>query len=89
MILFIRMIKNKQLLKLVGTLVFVLFCGVLILVFYSGNAQIFSQGVDSPSRKSSINIEEIRMNMENMNREEIEETIKTIEKEIERLKSEI
>ncbi len=81
--------KNEQFLRAVGISVFVLLCGMMIFAFHSNGSQTFSRGIDTPLTDSPINIQEIKENMEKMDQKEIEETIEKIEREIERLKSEI
>jgi len=81
--------RKKQYLKVIGGFFLVLFvCGGII-ALYSTTNHGFSYNIDGFLGNSSLNIEEIKRDIENMDKEEIEETIKKIEKEIERLKGQI
>ncbi len=77
--------KNKELARSIGIVAFVLFSGMLVTAFHSAGSQTFSREIDG----SSLDIQKIKNEMESMDRDEIERTIEQIEKEIERLNSEI
>lgn len=80
--------KNKELTRSIGITAFVLFFGILVMAFHSVSNQTFSREA-SGITGSSLDIQKIKKEMSTMNREEIEETIKEIEREIDRLNSDI
>ena len=80
--------KNKELMRSIGITAFVLFFGMLVMAFHSVSSQTFSREA-SEITGSSLDIQKIKKEMSTMNREEIEETIKEIEREIDRLNSDI
>ena len=81
--------KNKEIKRLIGIVVFVIFFGIMVMAFHSLNSQTFSQGVEGLITGSSLDIQKIKEEMDTMDQEEIEKTIREIEKEIDRLKSDI
>jgi len=80
--------KNKEIFKIVGVFIFVLLSGMIVVAIHFSRTQIFSQGV-TPLINQSIDIQRIKENIEEMSQAEIEETIKIIETEIEKLKTSI
>jgi hypothetical protein len=80
--------KKKKFLKY-SLFLFSVFLIIILFLFFKKD-DLFSIGIDnSLFRSSTINIQEIKKNIDNMNPEEIEKTINKIEEEIERLKSSI
>jgi hypothetical protein len=80
--------KKKKFLKY-SLFLFSVFLIIILFLFFKKD-DLFSIGIDNSLLKSStINIQEIKKNIDNMNPEEIEKTINKIEEEIERLKSSI
>jgi hypothetical protein len=80
--------KKKKFLKY-SLFLFSVFLIIILFLFFKKD-DLFSIGIDNSLFKSStINIQEIKKNIDNMNPEEIEKTINKIEEEIERLKSSI
>ncbi len=75
--------RNKDLLKTIGMAVFVLLSGILMTTIHSVKNEALSQS------EPSIDIHNIRSKMKDMSKEEIEKTILEIEKEIDKLHSEI
>ncbi|MCD5384829.1 MAG: hypothetical protein LRZ94_00755 [Candidatus Pacebacteria bacterium] len=79
--------KKKRYLKL-ALIIFLLFCGVILVFSLRGNqnflknTEAFLMGADR-----SIDIQRIKSNIENMDEEEISETIKKIELKIKELES--
>ncbi len=84
-----NIMKNKELAKLIGITTFVFFSGMLVIAFHSASSQTFSRGIDGKITDSSLDIQKIKREMNEMNQEEIEETIRKIEREIDRLNSDI
>ncbi|MBZ1356280.1 MAG: hypothetical protein KY054_00715 [Candidatus Nealsonbacteria bacterium] len=82
------MLKKKKLFVIVGLSALIVFLALGFFILYSNDLEIFSSGEDIRFKpRSELNVEEILNNMDSMEKEEIEETIKNIEKEIDRLKS--
>ena len=81
--------KNKEIKRLIGIIAFVIFFGIMVMAFHSVSNQTFSQGVDGSITGSSLDIQKIKEEMDTMNQEEIEKTIREIEREIDRLNSDI
>ena len=81
--------KNEEIKRLIGVLAFVIFFGIVAMAFDSVSSQIFSQGIEGSITGSSLDIQKIKEEMDTMNQEEIDKTIREIEKEINRLNSDI
>lgn len=82
------MLKKKKLFVIVGLSALIVFLALGFFILYSNDLEIFFSGEDIRFKpRSELNVEEILNNMDSMEKEEIEETIKNIEKEIDRLKS--
>ena len=81
--------KNKEIKRLIGIVAFVIFFGIMAMAFHSVNSQTFSQEIEESITRSSLDIQKIKEEMDTMDQEEIEKTIREIEKEIERLNSDI
>ena len=81
--------KNRDFIRAVLIAVFVLVSGVIIVTFHSIKTQAFSREIDEVLDNSSIDIQKIRDEISLMSEEEIEKTIKDVEREIIRLNSEI
>ena len=81
--------KNKEIKRLIGFVFLVMFFGIMVMAFHLLNSQTFSQGVEGSIIRSSLDIQKIKEEMGTMNQKEIEKTIREIEREINRLNSEI
>jgi len=81
--------KKEEIKRSLGILAFVIFCGIMVMTFHSVSSQTLSQGAEGSLTESPLDIQRIKREMDTMSREEIEEVIREIEKEIDRLNSDI
>ncbi len=82
------MIKERKLFITIVLSALIAFFVLGFSIIHSNDLEIFSSEQDIRFKpKSELNVEEIVNRMDTMEKEEIEETIKSIEKEIDRLKS--